>query len=426
MAVEGGVAGGPSLRAERLCWMGGAMVVFGAALWLFHTIFFTPIFTDLQEHAYDVVRWGNGELDLPANFLYYVTIYLLSGLRADWTPLFWAGSVALAVATAARFALDFRILRAAVVADARTLEPVLEPVPVDPVHSVASLHPVAPGHPVTSGRPARILWIALALTVSFSLPTLAAFDGRWYLGQTPPNVWHNSTTIFVMPLAIALFWAAARNLEHPRARQDAAIAVLAVLNVATKPSFFLAFAPSYTLLVLLANGLRRDFWIRLWPVAVGALAVLVQYYMIFSMQQANRYQGASSVTIEPFGVWSHYSPSIPLSLLASTLFPLVSLVAYRRALREPAIRLALVLYLTGIAMMALLAESGPRRTHGNFFWQTYLCSHVLFLATAIPLARELCAGKTGLREWIALAALALQVVAGIAYLVRMLATGEIF
>ena len=51
-----------------------------------------------------------------------------------------------------------------------------------------------------SGESGLILLVAL-LPFAFSLPT-----NNIFLGQEPPNVFHSSTTIFLMPFALLLFY----------------------------------------------------------------------------------------------------------------------------------------------------------------------------------------------------------------------------
>jgi len=48
--------------------------------------------------------------------------------------------------------------------------------------------------------------VSFTLLFVFSLPSVQVFTNKfYYLGQFTPNVWHNSTTIFLMPFALLLF-----------------------------------------------------------------------------------------------------------------------------------------------------------------------------------------------------------------------------
>jgi len=389
----------------RRWWIIGILVTLVASLLFFYRVIFTPGKFDVHGHVDMVLRFAEGEGGIPGNFLYYLLIYCLSGLQAEKEALWLAATAVLGFATAARFGLDFRI-----------------------IGRCAGRAPGAVTAPNDPLPPLLVLALTAALTLSFSLPTLAVFDAKphWYVGQTTPNIWHNSTTILVMPFAIALFWVSYRNLEQPTRRRDLGIAVLCALNIIAKPSFFMVFAPTYTLMLIVRHGLCRETWIRTWPVVLGILTLAAQYYLTFAKQVGNRYRGDSKLTIEPFEIWSHYSQNIPISILASILFPLLHVVIHRGAIRrQPMLIYALALYGVAITMMALLAETGPRRWHANFFWQSYICSHLLFLATTGHLAHRLCQYSLGARERWLLGGLALHVLAGLAYLARMAIYHEI-
>ena len=373
------------MRLSRAA-LGATAGVLLAALALFQAIAFSGIRTDIQAHAAWASRIFQGEVDPPANFLYYLVIHLAAGLQADIFPLLWASVVVLALAVAAKFALGFAILSQ------------------------------------TGARPGVALGLAAALLLAFSLPTWDLSRGFWLLGETPPNVWHNSTTIALMPFAMALFWVSHRALREPTPQRDLAIAALSLLNVLVKPSFFFAFAIVYPCLVLRETGVSRLLLQRLWPVAFGAAWVGVQYLVLFGLGIASTAPEHAGVRIEPFAIWSAYSSNIPVSVLASTLFPAAHLLLRGRDLRDSLLlRYALLLYLASISLMALLAETGPRRWHGNFFWQSFVACQLLFLSAASLLGPRLSARKVAWRDRVLLAVLLLHGLAGVAYLARLLA-----
>jgi len=384
-------------RSLRRWWIAGGLLTLAASVWFFHRIFFTPKFIDVHAHLESIMQFAKGHAGLPGNFLYYGLVYALSGFASDRIPLSLAGTAILASATTARYAIDYRILSR------------------------------RPDEERAAASPLLTLGLTVALTIAFSLPTVVSFTGPmaeryWYRGQIPPNIWHNSTTILVIPFAIALFWVSFRSLSQPTRRNDVWIAALSILNIAAKPSFFLVFAPTFSLILLAHHGLRRAFWARMWPILVAGLTLAGQYYYIFTMKIGTKRVGDSHVTIAPFDVWSIYSPNIPLSILASVLYPLAYVVLYRRVLRrQPMLLYALALYVVAFAMMALLAEAGPRFKHANFFWQSFICSHILFLATTYYFLPCLRRGAMEARARWVLGALGLHVVSGVIYLGRIIA-----
>jgi hypothetical protein len=122
------------------------------------------------------------------------------------------------------------------------------------------------------------------------------------------------------------------------------------------------------------------------------LFVLIQYVYTFksgsteAVYEAGNFgvSGESQVRVDLLHVWRFYSASIPLSLVASFAFPVVALVAYRRRLLDDGLlRYALALEVAGVAVFAVLTESGVREFHGNFIWQAMVGNYLVFLVTLI-------------------------------------------
>ncbi len=327
--------------------------------------------SDFEDHVgmtADMIRTGTP----PGNFLFYVT----NGLLAGFSTSFWAlklSLVAIVVATvAAKAWLSIRFIAS----ESR------------------------------AGVAAAV--VGLALTVTFSLPAHSA-----YLGQVPANVWHNSTTIFSMPFAVALFWTSLRYLEEPEDRWLWSSLGLAGLTIAAKPSFVLCFLPVFPVAALVRYRLTRPF-LKAAALTVGSgLLLVAQYVYIYIADPTTEgtSAGSSGVTIDPLNVWERFSTDIPLSLLASFVFPLVALLVGGRAVAgRPAVRYALALAAMGVLEYALLSETGDREFDGNFTWQAIVTAYVLFLAVASAVLRWVNERGVGLRPAVALAALLAHVV----------------
>lgn len=84
-----------------------------------------------------------------------------------------------------------------------------------------------------------------------------------YLGYYVPNVWHNSTTIFLFPFAIFLFFLSCKQLECYCFKRNWIITLLVILNVFIKPSFFFVFVCAYPLMLLYKYGLKKSFWLSI-------------------------------------------------------------------------------------------------------------------------------------------------------------------
>jgi hypothetical protein len=361
------------------------VIVFFGSLLLFGAILFLQISTDIQRHAETIQRVANGSLLPPANFLYYLTVYAIARFNTETSFLYPSSILILSLSVTAKFTIT-RL-------------------------SATQYYRDILSDNTTSDTP--IILASLLLLVVFSLPTNSI-----YLGQIPPNVWHNSTTIFVMPFALSLFWLSYKQLAQPTTTGVVLVSILCVLNVLIKPSFFFVFALSYPFMLLRRYGFRRNLWPNLLPVVIGSFAAVAIYYLTYRLAYGKLYLGESGITIRPLSVWSHFSSNIALSLVFSLVFPIVYLGFYWKDLMKRALlQYAVVAYLISISIFALFSETGPREFHGNFFWQGVICSYILFLVTTVLFAEKV---KTfGVRDWkniTILVAFLSHVMAGVVYL----------
>jgi len=290
---------------------------------------------------------------------------------------------------------------------------------------------------------------AVALLVAFSLPLR---QDQLYLGQFPPTVWHNSTTIALAPLALLLFYCSYRFLQAPTPKLAIATAGLCIANVLVKPSFMLPFLMVFPLYALahfrFSRGGRSPL---LWAagicvlcVGVLALQTYYTYYHAPLLEQfyRERYQmdtiPEERVEVSWFTIWHMYSTNLPLSLLCSIAFPLTYALLFPvKAARDALFRYGAGIFAAAVLLTCMLAETGYRRPHANFFWQTILANYTLFVATLVSLFRPEPAATLSatpattsnskwqtLRRGLVLVVLGAQVWAGLAYVNRVLATGQ--
>lgn len=369
------------------------IVVFLLALWLFEKILFeSRVITDMITHAEHTIRMAQGDY-LPGHFLYFVTVYLLSFGSTNFETILGTSAVVLSGAVAAKYIVTKKILVASMS---------VGKVRIENEAALASL-------------------VGLLLLICFSLPFSMQ---RMYLGQFPPNVWHNSTTIFLMPFALWLFWQSYRYLERPNTRYLFDITLLGLLNLAVKPSFFFCYAIAFPAMSWFVFRFGRSFWRSLAPVAIACILLSAQSYLNFGYDLNRQTLGSNQITVDFLKIWSVFSSNPLKSLFLSVPFPLAfGLFYFREAVGTLLLRYALLLFSVAVMIAAFMAETGHRANHGNFLWQAMICNYVLFVATAAVFLGILIEKKT--LTWkdqtIAFAFL-LHVASGIAYLSRWLHT----
>ncbi|RZW08662.1 MAG: hypothetical protein EX266_05270 [Rhodobacteraceae bacterium] len=347
--------------------------------------------TDNAEHSETAVKIWAGDADWPPNFLYFALLGLLGKMVGDTGELVTSSCILLAFAVGAKAFLTYGLLGE-----------------------------LAPG----SQRATRAA-TALALLVCFPIPVafLVGATLSYFLGNIPPNVWHNSTTIFLMPLALSAFVLQVRDFDEASTRRVPAIMVLIVIGIVVKPSFFFAYAPATLVWLAFASRQAGQLIKGSVPIIAGGVVTGVLYVLIYHLQQGSLHDQASGVSIGPFAVWSRVMPAaeIPLAIIASFLAPLTYIVLGFRPNRTTFVGYAALLMGFATLIFVFVVETGPRATHGNFFWQTVVCSYLLHTVLAADLLDKWSSGGNRGRILGCGAIFLAMAISGLIYLYRLIA-----
>ncbi len=383
--------------ATRALWAVFAWLLAAAIL---GTLIYIRVPSDFIWHA-DFIRVSNREHVWLAEFLFFMLVGLLSGFSQDVRLIEAVIAVVVVAAVVAKYVVSVRLAE-----DQLALLAVSEDEGSSPVVSSAWLH--------------FAFWLLL---LTFSLPTPSS-SGYFYIGQFPANVWHNSTTIFVMPFVVLLFWQSYRSLLEPTWRNMSLVGLLAAVNLAAKPSFVICIGIVFPLFAFVRYRLSPPFWRVVSVMAVTFFLLLAQVLYTFKSSATDvLYLGrdtAAGLKIDFFNVWQFFSDSIPLSFLASFLFPLAVFFAYRKkAYSWYLYRYAWALSAAGLLVYITVSETGPREFHANFSWQVIMSMYTLFLVSVILMVHEMNRrSRWAWREWVVGGAFLLHVLAGIAYVLR--------
>jgi hypothetical protein len=134
--------------------------------------------TDINDHLKHIEDINANKTSYPANFGYYLIVNLLSGLLDSVkVNLPNTAIMLLSIVSVMKYAISKRIIESSIKAKKK--------------FSAKSLTLIA-----------LSLFFCFAIPDPFSIFVL----NKFYLGRFVPFVWHNSTTIFLFPFAIMLFW----------------------------------------------------------------------------------------------------------------------------------------------------------------------------------------------------------------------------
>lgn len=238
-----------------------ASIIFIIFFVYFYLIIDNGIKTDIQMHASMAHSFATHQDRLTPNFLYYFLVALASGYSKNYPTYYWASIFLVSAAVTAKFCLN---------------------------HSYISKYANIQPH-------WTIDW-GLSFAMLFLIPLPGwdfFFSQHFYLGQLTPNVWHNSTTIFVMPFAMLLFFQSHEQLFSKSAQHSKSlliyITLLIVINALIKPSFLFTLLPSVFIFFCINNfsGYAKTKPVQLLPYLFGIIFIAAEYYIIFKLNYAS-------------------------------------------------------------------------------------------------------------------------------------------
>lgn len=384
--------------AEHLA--AGGDLVLRLAFSLIIALISAPIFVAFRETASDNIThtavaaslWA-GEAEWPPNFLYFFTLGLFGWMIGDTTQLELSTTILLSAAVGLKAFLTTVLFK--------------------------SLAPRVAF--VTNAAATTVLVFSFALPVTF----LLGLNNAYYLGNITPNVWHNSTTIFLMPFAFGAFMLQARDLEAGTTRHVGMISFLVIIGLFVKPSFFFAYAPATALWILIRFKRIDHPLSAARPIVLGGIVTAGIYFAVYHLNQGSFQHEDSGVAISPFTVWTYFVPAkhIPIALFGSFLAPILYLAFGLRPARSAWMAYAVLLMAFGLLLFALVTETGPRQGHGNFSWQTIVCAYLLHAVVIADLLRRWTEDRADWRIICVAVVYGAMFLSGLGYLYRVIGLG---
>ena len=343
------------------------------AFFLFSTCFFYflllrtgfeyyPI-TDIKLHAITILKVNYGLVSYPVNFIYYFIVNIISLFSKDLYMIYLASCIVLGVSYTLKYEVTKFIIGKFIKTDAMSFN-----------------------------AKKMIITVSLLLMFVFAIQDYFGyfmFD-RDYYGKIVPNVWVNSTTIFLFPFSLLLFWVQFKAFEDDKKITRHLLLILSllvILNILIKPSFYFAYLPATLYLLFKRYGLSNKIIRVSAPVVLGLPVIYFMHKLIFIEKIGDFNDTAGSVILsKPFEVWTYFVPGwyLPISFAFSLAFPIIFMIFYyKKANNSFLTKYSVFLFTFAFLISVFLAEKGSRMYHGNFMWQNVICSYLLFLSTTI-------------------------------------------
>lgn len=270
------------------------------------------------------------------------------------------------------------------------------------------------------------IFISLSLLIIYIVPffsflkVFGVFQNTndMYIGYYVPNVWHNSTIIFLFPFAILLYLLSKEQLISFSVKRNYLISVLVVLNIFIKPSFFFAFIVAYSFLLLIKYGFRIFFKLIFLPLLSGLVSLFIVYTTIYNSNDGSSVLISFSRILD-FDFWFHNSKYLIVSLFLPLLF---CLIYYKRIKKDIEFYYLLSLFVVSVGIFYMCEEVGPRASHGNFYWQIIISMWLIFFYISKNIFSK--SNLSLLNQNIVKSAYILHFIMGLIYITRILVTSN--
>ncbi len=254
-----------------------------------------------------------------------------------------------------------------------------------------------------------------------------------YLGKVTPNVWHNSTIIFLQPFTLLLFWEEYKVLSQRKVKtkQLVLVVILIIINALIKPSFLFVFIPaSFIMIILSKSSTIKEKVLLFYPLIIGLLMLVVLGLLIYFFETGNfKSEGENGISLfKPLDFYLAWLPKyyFPFAMILSFLFPILVLFLKANVYLSKSVLFASIMMFGALIISFLFIEEGARRSHGNFVWQNIPALYILVLTLSIKLIELYKKNKlSNAQAYTFLIIFVLHVFSGVIYLGRVLLFKEI-
>jgi hypothetical protein len=261
------------------------------------------------------------------------------------------------------------------------------------------------------------------------IPLLKEEIPFYYLHYFTPNIWHNTTTILLVPFAMLLFYHLFEKSEEGLNKRNVLelnvkIILLIMLNLAIKPSFMFSVVVLLTLRIFVGILFQSNYFNfqrkYIFYLIISFFLILSQYLITYYLNIGSLEKEKSEIVISFFrNLEIKEIAFIPFAFLCSFLFPILFLSFKGLKNIENSEFTALLLVVISIIIFFSLNESGPRELHKNFYWQIVPCSSILFIVTVNNYLKN-SAKFTSVKKYILISVLALHFISGLFYLNKII------
>jgi hypothetical protein len=160
----------------------------------------------------------------------------------------------------------------------------------------------------------------------------------------------------------------------------------------------------------------------------GFFLLMLEYWIIYKTGKPVGKE-ASSVVFLPFYRNPEFADLelIPLIMAFSLFFPLLyTLFNLPKLLKSTLFWYTFFSFIFSVLIFFFISESGPRASHGNFYWQIVICTWLCFFVALLSLLKDFKISGFTFKNTMLISVFSIHVIIGILYFVKILITGSYY
>ncbi len=350
-----------------------------------HLILVRDISSDLQLHAGYCRMMNKGEFPYTGIFLMFFIVNIISGFSTDFITLYYVLACLVSTGFASKGVLIFRL-----------------------INSLAGIM--------------KSFWFSLGSMIYFGIPVLFFVRNRYfYVSNQTPNVFHSSSAILVAPLTLILFFL---QISYWRGKKVLGwICLVIFLTASIKPSFLLVYLAVTPFFSIWRFGFNREFFSSLIPCIFLVFILVIQAVLIYFIQYGVLETDNSHIIVSFFDYWSFFYPEkyFLYSCIGGFFFPICFWLVTIDQSKSISFYYSGFLVFVSLLIFIFFSETGARRFHGNFGWQTIFAHNALLVVCLREMFRLEVKGLLPNRKKTMLYSIfSIHVLCGLIYLYRFL------
>ncbi len=256
-----------------------------------------------------------------------------------------------------------------------------------------------------------------SIAISFAAPVfsfLNFYSNSYYRGFFSTSIWHNPTTIVMLPFSLLLFWFSYKFIfiKDEKFKNFLLIVIFSFINLFTKPAFLMPFLPTFLIFLFFNIFHNRKILTKRSAVILIVLLFVSAVFIFFGIFLFSKLVSFKNINISPIVTIGLHNRNYDISslsiyfsnlifntnfdntILIYLLFIFIWILKFVFAnafslstffcLNKKTSMLYLysaICFILSLAIFLFISEKGSRANDGNFSWQIVPCEIIMMITS---------------------------------------------